>query len=60
MNLLNEEIRCLRQTIVEKRKIMNSVKNTNMEANLKIEIMVLEKILTDKLCELLNLEEGLL
>ena len=56
MNLLNEEIRCLRQTIVEKRKIMNSVKNTNMEANLKVEIMVLEKILTDKLCELLNLE----
>ena len=58
MNPLNQEIRCLRQTIVEKRKIMNSVKNTNMEANLKIEIMVLEKILTDKLYELLNLEEN--
>lgn len=59
MNPLNQEIRCLRQTISEKRKIMNAVENKNVKENLRVEIMALQIILNDKLSELLDGESGL-
>lgn len=60
MNLLNQEIMCIRQTIAEKKKIMDSEKNPNVKENLRHEIMVLQIILNDKLSELLDLEEGIM
>ena len=52
MNLLNEEIRCLQQTISVKRKLMYSVENINVKANLKLEIDILQQILNEKLEEI--------
>lgn len=59
MNPLNEEIRCLRSTINEKRRMMNLQPNQSKKEELRREIMKLQLLLNDKLAELLYLEEGL-
>lgn len=51
MNLLNEEIRAIRQTISEKRRMMNLQPNQSEKERLRREIMKLQIILNDKLAE---------
>lgn len=57
MNLLNQEIRCIRQTIVEKRRMMNLQPEQTKKEELRREILKLQLILNDKLSELLEEEE---
>lgn len=52
MNLLNEEIRCLRSTISEKRRMMNLQPNQSEKEKLRREISELQLILNDKLADL--------
>ena len=49
MNLLNEEIRCLQQTIVGKRRIMNLNPNQSEKEKLRREICELQVLLNEKL-----------
>ena len=49
MNFLNEEIRCLRQTITEKRKMMNLQPNQSEKERLRKEILELQLLLNEKL-----------
>lgn len=57
MNPLNQEIRCIRQTIVEKRRMMNLQSEQGKKEKLKREILELQIILNEKLFELLDGEE---
>lgn len=59
MNPLNQEIRCIRQTITEKKRMMILQPNQSKKEELRREILELQGILNDKLSELLYLEEGL-
>lgn len=52
MNLLNEEIRCLRQTISEKRKMMNLQPNQSEKEKLRREILELQLLLNEKLASM--------
>ncbi len=49
MNLLNEEIRCLRQTIAEKRRMMSLNPNQSEKEKLRREILELQLLLNEKL-----------
>lgn len=49
MNLLNEEIRCLKHTIAEKRRMMNLQPNQSKKEELRREILKLQLILNEKL-----------
>lgn len=49
MNLLNEEIRCIRQTISEKRRMMNLQPNQSEKEKLRREILELQLLLNEKL-----------
>lgn len=51
MNLLNEEIRCLRSTIEQKRRMMNLQPNQSEKEKLRKEILKLQIILNRKLFE---------
>lgn len=57
MNLLNEEIHCLRTTIVEKRRMMNLESNQTEKEKLRKEILELQLFLNEKLSELLEGEK---
>lgn len=52
MNLLNEEIRCLRITIVEKRRMMNLQPNQSEKERLRREILELQLLLNEKLADI--------
>lgn len=49
MNLLNEEIRCLRTTIREKSRMMNLQPNQTEKERLRKEILELQLLLNEKL-----------
>lgn len=49
MNPLNQEIRCIRQTIVEKRRMMNLQPNQTEKEKLRREILNLQLLLNEKL-----------
>ncbi len=51
MNLLNEEIRCLQQTIAGKRRMMNLNPNQSEKEKLRREILELQLLLNGKLAE---------
>ena len=51
MNLLNEEIRCLQQSIIGKRRIMNLNPNQSEKERLRREISELQLLLNEKLNE---------
>ena len=57
VNLLNQEIRCIRQTIVEKRRMMNLESNQTEKEKLRREILELQLFLNEKLFELLEGEK---
>ena len=54
MNLLNEEIRCLRSTITEKRRMMNLQPNQTEKEKLRREIFKLQLLLNEKLNQVLE------